>query len=800
MRAALSALLAALAEGAGGDAGRVLAEAVDGSGRRPEELRTWGDRVAELLGGDPGVAGAVAAAMERYAPGSAAAWYGGDHSDFRGGVFLREVVGVQVVIQGGGAAPEALSSLPPRPGGFTGREGETAELLGALDDSAAVLVTAVSGLGGIGKTALAVEAAHLACGKGWFPGGVLFLDLHGYDEQPVSADQALQALLRALGVPPEHIPAAADDRAGLYRSLLAQRGAVLVLADNASSPDQVRPLLPGEGRHRVLVTSRHRLPQLGARLVPLDQLAPEEARRLVELALRIADPEDSRVADDPEACGQLAYLCGHLPLALQIAAALLAEDPRMPIAELVGELGASHDRLVHLDDGERSVRATFELSYRRLPPEQARLLRLLALAPGPEVSDEVVAALVGTDPPPLADLRALTRAHLVDRGSGRAWWRLHDLVRAYGMGVVAGDAGLREEGEAARERVLRLYLRWAYAADQRLRWLPGRAEPERFSNRSQALAWLDGERVGLVAAVLWASEKLLRGEAVLLARCLAEYLDWRRYFDDKITITRAAQEAAHCSGDRDGEASMWTSLGIALDEGGRAREAIDAHTRARDLFRAVGNRHGEAGACLNLGVALREAGRVKEAIDVHVTACRLFQAIRDLNYAARAWDSLGIALRKAGRMKEAIEAHTQARDLFEGIGDRLGEANSWNNLGGILGETGVVEETNEAHGKALKIYQEFEDWYGVGTALHNMALTHAITCRRAEACIYYLQAADAYTRANAPTEAAQARAQAERLTAPAPTDKPTPASPPAHTTDSAQPAPPRPGAPGTAGP
>ncbi|MEU1160086.1 hypothetical protein ABZ372_04380 [Streptomyces sp. NPDC005921] len=142
MRAALSALLAALTEGAGGDAGRVLAEAAEGSWR-PEALRAWGDRVRALLGGDPRVAGAVAAAMERHAPGSADAWYGGDHSDFRGGVFLREVVGVQVVVQQGGAAtaPEALASLPPRPGGFTGREQETAELLRALDFTRATLGT-----------------------------------------------------------------------------------------------------------------------------------------------------------------------------------------------------------------------------------------------------------------------------------------------------------------------------------------------------------------------------------------------------------------------------------------------------------------------------------------------------------------------------------------------------------------------------------------------------------------------------------------------------------------------------------
>ncbi|MGW0845639.1 tetratricopeptide repeat protein [Streptomyces sp. NPDC002787] len=785
-----AALLTALAEGACGDDGRraveslaravgldagasagsvaELAEAARDPARR-DAVREWGERLAGLLAGDPTVAGAVAAAMERHTPGSGTAWYGGDHSDFRGGVFLREAIGVQVVIQFGGAAaaPEAMAGLPPRPGGFTGRDGETAELLRALDGSAAVLVSAVSGLGGIGKTALAVETAHLACEEGWFPGGVLFVDLHGYDEEPVTADQALQSLLRALGVPPEQIPAKADDRAGLYRSVLAERGrergAVLVLADNASSSDQVRPLLPGDNRHRVLVTSRDRLTQLGARLVPLDQLTPEHARGLLDLALRIAEPEDSRVTDDIDAAGRLAKLCGHLPLALQIAAALLVEDSGMPVAELVDELAASRDRLAHLDDGERSVRAAFDLSYRRLPPEQARLLRLLALAPGPEVSDEVAAALVGAEAPPLGELRALARAHLVERGSGRGWWRLHDLVRVFGVGVVARDVGLREEGEAAQERVLGFYCRWAAAADARLRWLPGMAEPERYADRDEALAWFDGERSGLVGAVLWARDERFVALAVRLALRLGEYLDWRRYFDDKITVFRAAQEAAHRAGNRLGEASAWTSLGVALRGIGRGEEAIDAHTRARNMFEAAGDHSGEAMVLGNLASALREAGRGEDAISAITCARDLFNAAADLRGEAGAWNNLGTALQSVGRGEEAIDALTRSRDLHKAAGDRHGEAMAWINLGGALHVARRMKEASEAYQEALEIFWQFEDWYRAGAALHNLALYCEDANCLSEARAYWLRATEAFTHANTPHRASQARAQAERL-------------------------------------
>jgi len=593
-----------------------------------------------------------------------------------------------------------------------------------------VLVAAVSGLGGIGKTALAVQAVHEACHKGWFPGGVLFVNLHGYDGDRVTAEQALETLLRALGTPPEHIPNGVDARAALYRSVLAARerelGAVLVLADNASSAEQVRPLRPGGGRHRLLATSRSKLPQLGARLLSLGELSPEEAYDLLDLALRIAAPGDARVANESEAAAELALLCGYLPLALQIAAALLVLDRDKPVAELVAELAEFGDRLQHLDDGERSVRAAFDLSYRRLPAEQARLLRLLALAPGPEVTADVVAVLDGADTPPVRVLDGLCRAHLVERGSGRGrWrWRLHDLVRVFGVGVVRGDVGFWEEGEAARAQVLEFYFRWAGAADDRLRWLSGMPVPERFVDRAGALAWFDGERAGLVAAVQWAREERYAATAVLLSQCLGEYLNWRRSFDDWGTVCGVAREAAHRAGDWVGEAIAWESLGIALRETGRVEEAIDAHTRARDLYQTAGDRPREASA----------------------------------------WDNLGIALHEAGRVEEAVDAHIRARDLCQVVGDRLREARAWNNLGTTLRDTGRVEEEVEAYEKALEGHREFEDWYGTGQTLYNLALAHEDAARPAEARARYLQSADAYIRADALTEAAEARTRAEEIT------------------------------------
>ncbi|MFI6459686.1 tetratricopeptide repeat protein [Streptomyces sp. NPDC050538] len=699
--------------------------------------------------------------------------YGGDHKDFRGGTFNGDFTVKKVEYHQHGPAPTALDALPPKAAGFTGRGDQLGELLRAFDPAGGeapgtVLVAAVSGLGGIGKTALAVEAAHAARENKWFPGGVLFVNLHGYDDDRLTAEQALATLLRALGTPPEHIPNGVDTRAALYRSVLAARarelGAVLVLADNVSSAEQVRPLHPGGARHRLLATSRSKLPQLGARLLSLGELSPEEAYDLLDRALRIAARDDARVANEGEAAAELALLCGHLPLALQIAAALLVLDRDKPVAELVLELAESGDRLLHLDDGERSVRAAFDLSYRRLPAEQARLLRLLALAPGPEVTAEVVAVLDGADTAPVRVLDALSRAHLVERGSGRGRWRLHDLVRVFGVGVVKEDAGLQEEGEAARERVLAFYRRWADAADDRLRWLPGMPVPERFTDRAGALAWFDSERAALVAAVQWAREERFVATAVQLSQCLALYLGWRRLFDDKITVADTAREAACRAGDRFGEAIASDHLGGALREAGRAGEAIDALTHACDLYQEAGDRFREAGAWGNLGSALGKAGRAGEAIDALTRACDLFQEVGARHREAMALHNLGCELRRVGRVEEAIDAHCRARDLCQAVKDRRNEGMAWNGLGRALWEVGRGGEAAEAFSKAQAIHEEFEDWHQAGTALMYLAATHEDADRPAEARARYLQSADAYTRANAPTEAARSRAWAEELT------------------------------------
>jgi tetratricopeptide (TPR) repeat protein len=690
-----------------------------------------------------------------------------DHLDFRGGEFTGPVVG-KVEYHQYQPAPTALDSLPARATGFTGRDDELSCLLEALNPTTpgpqAVLVAAVSGLGGIGKTALAVEAAHEARNLGWFPGGTLFIDLHGYDEAPVTADLALQSLLRALGTQPRHIPVRAEDRAAFYRTALArlarEKGPALILADNASSVTQVRPLLPGDSVHRFLTTSRHKFPTLGARLLALDELSTDGACDLLMRALRIANPGDARLVDDSSSASALAQLCDCLPLALQIAAALLIADQDMPIGEFSRALSASRSRLDQLDDGDRSMRATFELSYRALPEQQARLLRMLALSPGRETGIDALTALLGDDGPPLSALAALQRAHLVERGSGRHRWRMHDLVREYAVKATEHTAALREEAVAARERVRDHYLERTAAAVEQLRWWPGTPMSRRFESRAQAIAWLDTERANLLATIQWAVDASHSTTVIELGYVLGRYLYFRRYFDDFVAVSRYVQGAAEGIGDREAEARAWNDLGLALRSADRADEAINALTRARELSAAVGDRNGEAYAWNYLGSALRVVGRLQESVEVLGEASKLFQAMNDTNGEAYVWNNQGLTLVDLGRPEEAVKAHRRARNLFRAAGNRDREAKAWQNTGYALWSTGRVAEALHAYEKALEAHHEFEDWHSVAETQQQQAELYESISRHTEARACWLRSADAYLRAGAEREAAESRARA----------------------------------------
>ena len=326
---------------------------------------------------------------------------------------------------------------------------------------------------------------------------------------------------------------------------------VLLIADNASSEAQVRPLLPGTGPHKVVVTSRHTLAGLGARLVDVTVLDDGASVELLDAAVRAARPEDDRISADQTAARRLAELCGGLPLALQIIAALLNVDPTLSPHELAAELAAESQRLelLRYDDGigpgAPSVAAAFETSYRRLAEIPARVFRLLPVNRGPDIS--VAAAAVLADLPVgrvrrmLADL---ARAHMIEAAPGSVGrWRMHDLLCLYARRL-SDDYADADGREQASDRLLGHYLTMAYTADQHLRTQPGTTVPEEFANRGGALEWLDAERASLIAAVSMAADSGRDQIAMRLPLVLAEYLQLRRRLDDWLAITLASTSAA----------------------------------------------------------------------------------------------------------------------------------------------------------------------------------------------------------------------------------------------------------------
>ncbi|WP_203916198.1 ATP-binding protein [Rugosimonospora africana] len=645
----------------------------------------------------------------------------------------------------------ALTGLPPASTVFSGRDHAVTTLQEALrpgQQGGVQLVSAVAGMAGVGKTELVLHIAHRVLAEGWFPGGVLFVDMFGYDpDRQMSASDALAGWLSAIGISGEYIPASQQDRSRLWRSVLdaytAQDRRLLLIIDNVAGEDQVRPLLPGDARLPVLVTSRHTL-DLDARLHDLEVLDPDAALTLIRevLASRrgVGDPRLAQGARDGLAA--LADVCGGLPLALRIVAALLADRPHLQPDVLAGRLRNDQHRLDGLTRQQAAVRAAFDLSYQHLSDAQSRLFRLLPVNPGPDIATAAAACLADLTEQQTAGLLAdLHRAHLITEPAAERW-AMHDLLRLYATDQQSGDnSGENTETVQARRRLYSYYQDTTRTANTHL--VPtGLADTSQFIDRAHALAWLDAEHTNLIATAITAPDQHMAEVAVDLAFALPYFLDFRRHFTDWITITAHARDIFQQTGDRHGEGRAWNNLGFALQKVRRFEESIQANTQARNLYQEAGDRHGEGRAWNNLGVALREVGRFEESIQAHTQARDLFHQAGDWHGKGQASNSLGVALQQVGRFEESIQAHTQARDIMQQNGDRRAEGRAWNNLGLALAEVGRFSEAIDAHAHDLEICQQIGDRHGEGEAWINLGAALHQTDRLDEAIEAHTRARD----------------------------------------------------------
>ena len=621
----------------------------------------------------------------------------------------------------------APRQLPTAVRHFTGRQTELDTLTQLLDENdvsnGIVVISAIDGMAGIGKTALAVNAAHRLAEK--FPDGQLFLNLHGYTQgyPPRTAGEALTWLLQALGVPPAQIPQDTEQAAALYRQRLAETRTLIVL-DNATTESQVRPLLPGTGSCLVLVTSRRRLRALDdAHSISLDLLSPPDA---VALLGAVAGPD--RIAPDDPLTGQVAELCGRLPLALRIAASLLRHRPTWNLEQLAGELRDQQHRLAALADDERKLTAVFDLSYASLDEHHRHLWRRLGLIPGPDLDTYAAAALTTSDPGSATGLLENLVDHNLLTAYAPGRYRMHDLLRIHARTLAEAEP----ESAAVLDQLLHYYAHTAQTASIPVGHYPrpapdgpSPAHTPTLSTPEAARAWLRAERGNLEAAYRRARDLGLHGRALALTEGLAVILCNDGPFARSLTLYREAAATAERLGLPVARAMALTHLGILQRLTGDLTGANAALSFALKIHELLGDRRGQAIALAELSIVRRLTGDPGGADGALTDALEIYRALGHRRGEAHALNDLGIVRLLTGDLAGAAEAQTQALEIFRAIGHRHGEADALSDLGQVHRQSGDLSAAGEALTTALEIYRSIDHRHGQASALTGLGIIYS---------------------------------------------------------------------------
>jgi DNA-binding SARP family transcriptional activator/tetratricopeptide (TPR) repeat protein len=622
---------------------------------------------------------------------------------------------------------------------FTGRQDELAWLCKVLTGAGQhgpVVVGAIAGTGGVGKSALAIHAAHQVAEQ--FPDGQLYVDLHGATAglHPLAPLEVLGRFLRALGMAPAAVPTGLEETSAAFRSWVAGRR-VLVVLDNAADAAQVRPLLPASSGCGVVVTSRRALVDLdGAVHLQLEVLAPDEA---VELLGRLAGRE--RVAAEPEAAVEVARRCGWLPLALRIAGARLAARPRWSVAALVRRLADAQGRLDELQVAETGVRASLAVSWQQLDGSDDPLDRaaaaafgLLGVLDGPEVGVPVVARLLD-QPEQAAEgvLERLVDAQLLETSRpGR--YRLHDLLRLYAR-ELARKHHHEDERAAALTRALGFYVATAWQTlpllrpgDYRLtradeRWRKGGLE---LADDAAALDWLETERANLLAAVRQAAATPGGPPeiAIQLTQALFGYFWVRSHWGDWVQANQIALGVARRVGDLAAQAQADNDLGGGYWRQGRYEEALAYGQQALALRRKLGDRRAEAGSLGNLGAIRQSQGRYEEALAYLQESLTILREMGDRRGQAHSLANLGELHQRLGRYEEALACLQESLAINRDMSDRSSQAESMGSLGVVYQRQGHYEEALACLQESLAIYRELGDRRGEVQSLYDFGVVY----------------------------------------------------------------------------
>lgn len=606
---------------------------------------------------------------------------------------------------------------------FVGRDLELTRVVEALtaDGDGAANPLIVSGPPGVGKSALVRQAATAARASGRFS-QVIFVDLRGYAENP--EEQALPAivwskLLLLLGVADDDITADPAEQAIQYHqqlsSLAAEGKSILLWLDNASSSAQFDPLRPADTTHRVAVTTRETFGHVPKpQVVDLDVMSPKEAIEVLTTSMRQRNPGDTRIQQEPEAARRMAELCDHLPLALQIVAALLADEPDRPVSELVDELASEEDRLSSLEYGANlSVRAAFALSYRRLPDNLQRLFRLMSVVPGGDVGLVAAGWLISASHTAVRpQLMALVRGHLI-RQHVRNRWSMHDLIRLYSAELSTSDP---EDADRALKNIVVRYLLGVGAAADWLTGVPDERGRRLLPSAPQAAAWFDAERTTAIAIVMTLAKKSdYRDVIVAFAVALGEILGTQRHWlNESHDVAVVGASLVPYAQDRHYAGCLLNHYGSALRRMGHFNEALAAYQRAVEVAEDADDFTVADAARSNMGNVYFAQGRsVDEVLDIYwadVKACRESEPPNRRGEAI-ALANIGAALSLAERHVDAEEPLRKAIAIDRELGHEPGIASAAKNLGGTLSRLGLENDDRRLCEEAIDLLKEAAEQY-----------------------------------------------------------------------------------------
>ncbi|MEE1830909.1 tetratricopeptide repeat protein [Streptomyces sp. SP17KL33] len=693
-----------------------------------------------------------------------------------GGTFHGTVIQAGSITFTSPPAPAPLLGTIASPSSvFVGRDVELNTLLDVIrpDRALGLRVGLVRGPAGVGKSELVLHAAHAALAQGWFPGGVLSIDLQGYTDglPPLTPYEALGRLMHRLGLPVDSIPGHVTERAAVYRHCLQDRS-ILVLLDNAVDSSQVHPLLPS-GNCAALVTSRHRLPALdNTHPITLRPLPLEAA---CELLLAASSP-DAEAETEQRAVRsyvrRIAAQCGGSPLALRVAAARVQGEPPWQFAELAEWLDDERKRLVELDDGERSVTAAFRSSYDRLRDDQRLLFVLCGLHPGPRLDIHAAAALADMSVSKVRRLmQDLRNSHLV-AADGPRHYRLHDLLHAYARTRAHEDI-TEDVLRAATDRLIDYYLDTADRADRAV--APGRyrlphsvgrpphSAPD-VDGREAALAWFTEELPPLTAVLRVAATTSEPSRCWILADALRGFFFHAKAWDTWLDTLRVALDVATAAGETRARGILHNSMGIALIELGRSPEAARHYGAAEELFEAAGDPHGVATSVENRAWVHQYAGDHAAALVDHEKALDVYRDLGARRNEAIVLRGMALAEIELGRSQEAIAHLTLALGVFRELGLDLDAAMALNGLGEAHTRAGEAGVARRYHLLALRqsrdcasVFEEARARDGLG------ALSAPVDSRRA--AHHWRRALVHYDALGSPT-AERIRARLEELRQP----------------------------------